>query len=112
MWDVVVGTAKGQTIFDFVIKVDPIPSWQLKEPSLISLSSNAMQELNIVWRIDRAYEGAEETEDTEMGIFDNQDTSDELSESYEVETRPSGRTTGTSPIPVTVDVVIEEEEKL
>lgn len=109
VWDVMIGSAKGQTIFDFVIKVDPIPSWKLREPSLISLSSTALRELNVVWRVDRAYEDeGEREEETGMEIFESQDAIDEELSESEGETGPSGRRIG-APVPVNVDVVIEKE---
>ena len=56
VWDVVKGAHKGKNLFDIMIKVEPIPERQLREPSLISLSSKKMKDLNIKYVIERPFE--------------------------------------------------------
>lgn len=65
VWDVVRGAHKGKNMFDIMIKVEPIPEQQLREPSLISLSSRNMHNLNIKYVIERPFECSEEYFDEE-----------------------------------------------
>ena len=63
------GKKKGKNIFDFVIKVEPMPSWQLMASST-SLTNSILQNMKVVRRINRPFE----SETAETGPLVTEDT--------------------------------------
>lgn len=61
MWDVMTGAHKGMNLFDILIKVEPVSEKRIREPSLISLSSRAMQDLMITFVTERPFECSQES---------------------------------------------------
>ena len=108
MWDVLVGQHKDKNMFDLIVKVQPGQQVGTREPSLISLGSRILRNLNVTSRVEQPFEDCRADGQPSCGEAGSREIGEEVVRGWEegVEGRgldPRGSTS------VVVEVAIEEE---